>query len=268
MKYIAIFLFLISIAFTGLKAQSHQVLIATNLGDMRFVLYDDTPLHRDAFLELARKGHFNQTLFYRVIKDYIIQGGSKDSRNAPPGKFIGYGDPDKTVNDEILEHHLCKRGALCAPRQPDEVNFFKQSDISQFFIVQGRTYRPGQLDTMEMAVNRPIRKRIYNSVYTPEKRELLNRLKEEDLPAARKLADEIKDEIDVRYALDEGKLEFTPEQRKAYTTIGGAPEIENEYTVFGELIGGNEVIDKIAALKVDENNRPYTDVVMTVRIVE
>ena len=251
------------------NGQTHEVLISTNMGNMRFMLYDDTPLHRDAFLELVRKGHFDGTLFYRVIPDFMIQGGSKDSRNAPPGKFIGYGDPAKTVNDEILTNRICKKGALCAPRQPDEINIFKQSDISQFFIIQGRKYRMGQLDTMEMAVNRPIKKKIIQEVYTPEKKELFNQLKEEKkYDEARKLGDEIKDEVAVQYQLADGKLEFTPQQRKAYTTVGGSPEIENEYTVFGEILDGMDVIDKIAALKTDENDRPYTDVVIHVKVIK
>ena len=263
------FLILCGLFSLSVKSQTHQILISTNMGDMKFILYDDTPLHRDAFLELARSGNYDQTLFYRVIKDYIIQGGSKDSRNAPPGKYIGYGDPTKTVNDEILKNRICKKGALCAPRQPDEVNIFKQSDISQFFIIQGKKYRSGELDTMELAVNRPIKRKIYNEVYTPEKKALLKQLKEKNrMDEARKLADEIKDDIDINYQLDNGVLEFTPEQRSAYTTVGGAPQIENEYTVFGEIIEGMDVIDKIAALPTDKNNRPLTDVVINVKIVK
>lgn len=249
--------------------QTHQVLISTNLGDMKFMLYDDTPLHRNAFLELVNEGHFERTLFYRVIPDFMIQGGSRDSRNAPPGKYIGYGDPTKTVNDEILKHHICKKGALCAPRQPDEVNIFKQSDISQFFIIQGRKYTQGQLDTMELAVNRPIKKKITAEIYTAEKKELFNQLKEEKkFEEARKLADEILDDIAVRYKLADGILEFSDAQKEAYTTIGGSPEIDNEYTVFGELLEGFEVIDKIASLKTDENNRPLQDVVIHVEVIK
>lgn len=239
------------------------------MGDMTFMLYDDTPLHRDAFIELAQNGHFNGTLFYRVIPNYIIQGGSKDSRNAPPGKFIGYGDPSKTVNDEILKKHICKKGALCAPRQPDEVNIFKQSDISQFFIIQGQKYSSGELDTMEIAVNRPIKRKIYNEVYTPEKKALLKQLKaDNNMVEARKLADEIKEDIEIDYMLNDGVLEFTQQQREAYTTLGGTPQIENEYTVFGELIDGIGVIDKIAGLKTDQNNRPLNDVVIQVNIIK
>lgn len=262
-------LLLFSLVFNCSKAQTFEVEISTNLGDMTFVLYDDTPLHRNAFLQLARDGHFDNTLFYRVIKDYIIQGGSRDSRNAPPGKFIGYGDPAKTVNDEILDHHICKKGALCAPRQPDEVNFFKQSDVSQFFVIQGRTYTHGRLDTLELAVNRPIRNRIVKEVYNDEQKKRFTQLKaDERFAEAKHLADSIKDEIAYRYTMAPGKLEFSVEQREAYTTVGGAHEIENEYTVFGEIVSGIEVIDKIAALQTDKNHRPYTDVKIRVRVLD
>jgi cyclophilin family peptidyl-prolyl cis-trans isomerase len=251
------------------KAQTHSVLIRTNLGNMTFVLYDNTPLHRDAFIDLVQSGHFDGTLFYRTIPGFMIQGGSKDSRNAPPGKFIGYGDPTKTVNDEIRASNICKKGALCAPRQPDEINIFKQSDISQFFVVQGRVYRPGELDTLEMAVNRPIRKQIIDEVYPEEKKALFRKLKDEgQFEEARKIADEIKDEIEIRYKLADGKLEFTSEQRMQYSSIGGSPEIENEYTIFGEIVEGIEVIDRIASLKTDENNRPYTDVIIHIDLIK
>jgi len=122
---------------------------------------------------------------------------------------------------------------------------------------------------MELAVNRPIKKKIVEKVYPPEKKELLKKLKEEKkMDEARALADEIQDEIESNYALADGKLEFTPQQREAYTTIGGAPELENEYTIFGEIIEGFDVIDKIAALKTDSNNRPFTDVVITVKMLK
>lgn len=249
--------------------QSRHIEISTNMGNMRFMLYDDTPKHRDAFLELATSGHFNETLFYRVIQGFVIQGGSKDSKNAPRGKHIGYGDPERTVPDEILKHRICKKGALCAPRQPDDININKVSDISQFFIIQGRTYRLGQLDTMEMAVNRPIRNQIVSEIYTNERKAEFNKLKEEKkLEEARELAEWIKNEIEVRYQLSRKTVHYDSIQRVAFTTIGGAPELENEYTVFGELIEGMDVIDKIAALKTDSNDRPLTDVIMLVRIIK
>ena len=238
------------------------------MGNMKFRLYDDTPQHRDAFIELAKEGYYDGTLFYRVIQDFLIQGGSRSSKNAPPGKRIGYGDPDKTVDDEILPHYFHKKGVLCAPRQPDEVNPFKQSDISQFFIIKGSVYTEGELDTMEMAVNRPIRNRIVQYYMTPEIREQLQKLRDEKkVDEFRKIADDIKTNIEVDYAMDPDVLEFSEEQRIAYTTVGGYPELDGEYTIFGECISGFETIDKISSLKTDENNRPFTDVKITVKIL-
>lgn len=254
---------------SGLSGQTYKVQISTGSGDMIFVLYDDTPAHRDAFLQLASEGYYDGTLFYRVIQDFLIQGGSRSSRNAAPGKRIGYGDPDKTVDDEILPHYFHKKGALCAPRQPDETNPFRQSDISQFYVVKGRVFTHGHLDTLEMAVNNPIMKGVTDRILTPEVRDELNRLREGNhADEFRKLAGSLRQRIDAEYALQRGVLRFTPEQREAYTTIGGYPELDGKYTIFGECISGFEVIDRIAALKTDNNNRPFTDVRISVKRVQ
>ena len=178
-RIIYVFFLIFIFSWNGFS-QSKKIQVSTNLGNMVFQLYDDTPKHRDVFLNLAGEGYYDGTLFYRVMQDFLIQGGSKSSRNAPPGKRIGYGDPDKTVDDEILLHYFHKKGALCAPRQPDEVNPFQQSDISQFYIVKGRIYTHGELDTMELAVNRPIRNKIIRKYMTEEIRAELNRLREEE----------------------------------------------------------------------------------------
>ena len=261
---IPVFLFIASFVFS----QQRLVEISTNLGDMKFRLYDDTPKHRDAFIELATQGYYNGTLFYRVIQDFLIQGGSKSSKDAPPGKRIGYGDPDKTVDDEILPHYFHKKGALCAPRQPDEINPFKQSDISQFFIVKGRIHSNGELDTLELLVNRPIRNKIIKKYMTPEIRETLKLLKEQKkVSEFREIADKIKEQIETEYNLQPEVMEFSQEQREAYKTIGGYPDLDGKYTIFGECISGFEVIDKIAALKTDNNDRPFSDVKITVRVL-
>jgi cyclophilin family peptidyl-prolyl cis-trans isomerase len=262
------FIFFICFIISG-YSQSNKVQITTHYGSMTFVLYDDTPKHRDAFLDLVNDGYFNGTLFYRVIEEFLIQGGSKSSKNAPPGKRIGYGDPDKTVDDEILPHYFHKKGALCAPRQPDEINPFKQSDISQFFIIKGRVYTEGELDTMEIAVNRPVRNKIIKKYLTDEVRAELDVLKEmKEFESFRNLADKVKQQIETEYSLQVGLLEFSDEQRKAYTTVGGYPDLDGQYTIFGECISGFGVIDKIASLNTDENNRPFTDVKITVTVIK
>lgn len=268
---IRIIFILVILAFLSIEsqAQSKVVEISTNLGTMKFRLYNDTPKHRDAFIDLAKEGYYNGTLFYRVIQDFLIQGGSKSSKGAAPGKRIGYGDPDKTVDDEILPHYFHKKGSLCAPRQPDEINPFKQSDISQFYIVKGRIYTSGEIDTIELAANRPIRNKIVQSIMTQQVRDELKRLKDEKkVDEFRELAQSVKDKIETEYNLTPGVIKFSEAEREAYTTIGGYPDLDGKFTIFGECISGYDVIDKIASLSTDKNNRPFTDVKITVTVVK
>jgi cyclophilin family peptidyl-prolyl cis-trans isomerase len=158
---------------------------------------------------------------------------------------------------------------LCAPRQPDESNPFKQSDISQFYVVKGRVHTMGEIDTMELAVNRPIRNKIVENIMTPEVREQLKQLKDEKkVTEFRELAQEIKDKIETAYRYSPGVLEFGEAQREAYTTVGGYPDLDGKFTIFGECISGFDVIDKIAALPTDKNNRPFTDVKITVTVLK
>jgi len=242
---------------------THYVLIKTNMGDMKVKLYNDTPNHRNEFLKLVNKGHFDGTLFYRVIKNFVIQGGSSDSRNAPPGKHIGYGNAAVNIDAEFRDNHFHKKGAICAPRQPEDANHFKMSDISQFYIVQGKVWSNEQLDILEKNTNIPIKNDLKRKYYLPRKEELA-KLKKEDPRAFNELLREIKEKINFEYSLSD-YLEFSEEQRKAYTTIGGLPDLDGEYTVFGEVVEGFDVIDKIAALKTDKNDRPFTDVVIAIK---
>jgi cyclophilin family peptidyl-prolyl cis-trans isomerase len=251
----------------SLKAQeyTHYVLIKTNMGNMKVMLYNDTPNHRNEFLKLVNSGHFDGTLFYRVIKNFVIQGGSSDSRNAPPGKHIGYGTSAVNIDAEYRENHFHKKGALCAPRQPENINQFKMSDISQFYIVQGRVWTNEELDILEKNNNIPIKNELKRKYYLPRKEELA-KLKQEDPQEFNKLLRQIKEKINFKYSLSD-YLKFTEEQRKAYTTIGGLPDLDGEYTVFGEVVEGLDVIDKIANLKTDKNDRPFTDVVIKIEEV-
>ncbi|NPA36648.1 MAG: peptidylprolyl isomerase [Chlorobi bacterium] len=246
------------------KEPVYYVNIITNMGTMKVKLYNETPHHRDEFLKLAAEGRYNGTLFYRVVKNFVIQGGSSDSRNAPPGKHIGYGNP-VNIDSEFSDKCFHKKGAICAPRQPEEINHFKMSDIGQFYIVQGRKYTNEELDMIEKSVNNPIMIKLKRKYYLPHKEELA-RLKKENPREFNKLLRKIKDDIAFDYALSD-KKEFTEEQRKAYTTIGGTPELDGEYTVFGEVVQGLDVIDKIASVPTDKNNRPLKDVTIKVSIV-
>ncbi|WP_066630081.1 peptidylprolyl isomerase [Labilibacter marinus] len=260
--YFLVFIFICS---SWAHAQSKKVIISTNFGDIKVMLYDDTPKHREAFLKLAKEGHYDGTLFYRVVKNFVIQGGSSDSKNAPAGKHIGYGSSKLTIDSEFTEKRFHKKGAICAPRQPEEINHFKLSDISQFYIVQGKVYKNEELDLLEKATNNPIKIKLKKKYYVPYKEEL-QKLKTENPKEFNRRLREIKQKIAVDYALSR-KLEFTEEQRNVYTTIGGLPELDADYTVFGEVISGYDVMKKIAALETDKNSRPYKDVKLVVRIL-
>ncbi len=245
--------------------QSRSVIISTNMGDIKIMLYDDTPKHRDSFLKLAEEGHFDGTLFYRVVKNFVIQGGSSDSKNAPAGKHIGYGSAKLNIDSEFRENHFHKKGAICAPRQPEDINHFKMSDVSQFYIVHGKVYTKEELDLLEKANNNPIKIKLKKKYYVPYKEEL-KKLKTENPKEFNRKLREIKEKIAFEYALS-NKLEFTDLQREIYTTKGGLPELDGDYTVFGEVVSGFNIVEKIASLKTDKNSRPYTDVKLVVRIL-
>ena len=247
------------------EAQSVRFEIETNMGTMRGMLYDATPKHRDMFVKLAKEGRFNGTLFYRVVKNFVIQGGSSDSRDAKPGQHIGYGDDAVNIDSEFTPKCYHKFGALCAPRQPDKVNVFKTSDVSQFYIVRGQVYTDDYLTKYEKSINNPIKNNLYRLYYIPYKAEL-DALKASDPAEWKRRMREIKDRIDMEYRVSKYK-EFTPQQRADYTSIGGAPQLDGEYTVFGEVTEGLDILVKINNLVVDGNSRPRKDVRMTVRIL-
>lgn len=243
----------------SLTAQKRTAEIRTTEGTMKVLLYDDVPNHVKTFTERANKGEFNGTLFSRVIKEFMIQGGSPGSKNAPAGARIGFGDRFAEISPEFRPHYFHKKGALAAPRQGDETNPQKKSDMSQFFLVQGKVYRGGELDTLEKATNLPMRRKAMAEFYTPVKGEM-ERLKTEDPKEYNKRVIEINNKVDSVIRSTPGHLFFTQEQREAYTTIGGVHHLDGHYTIFGEVIEGLDIIDKIAAQPKDSYDRPKKDI--------
>ncbi|MGL5682484.1 MAG: peptidylprolyl isomerase [Marinifilaceae bacterium] len=265
-KYIVILLTLLS---SSVLAQEKEIraVIETNLGNMTVKLYNDTPLHRDNFVKLAKSGHYDGTLFYRCIKNFVIQAGSSDSKNAIKGQNIGFGK-GVTIDAEMKDHHYHKKGALAAPRQPDRENFFKESDIAQFYLVHGRVYPMQEMEYIEKKVNVPIKNAITKKYYTPEKKALLDSLKRtKQYDEFKRVAAKIKQDIAFEWNGNREKLYMTDEKKADYTTLGGVHHLDREYTVFGEIIEGLEIIDKIAALKTDENDRPLQDIKIKVKIL-
>ncbi len=271
---IAIYLILLSIPATVLSqetGQENMVVISTPQGDITLMLYNDTPKHRDNFLKLASEGFFDSTLFHRVIKEFMIQGGDPDSRHAAAGVELGNGGPGYDIPAEITPAHFHKRGALAAAREDDKINPKRLSSGSQFYIVQGKVFTSTDLDMVEKEQNSLTKQRIFvNIMDKPENLKLRNQFfspdAKKDSVHFRFLLDTLNKMIGKEYVLlPEFKL--SDEQRAAYTTVGGSPHLDGKYTVFGEVISGMEVVDAIAREKTDKNDRPLTDIPMKIKIV-
>ncbi len=245
-----------------------KVKISTNKGDIIVRLYDETPKHRDNFVKLAKEGYFDGTLFHRVIKDFMIQGGDPDSKNAPAGKMLGAGGPGYTIDAEILSPELFhKRGALSAARLGDEVNPEKESSGSQFYIVWGKVYKPAELKQMERQMAMQQEQETFNRLVGEHRSEIITLRKNRDRSALQTLQDQLTEETK-RLCQEAGKPSFTAEQTETYTTIGGTPFLDNAYTVFGEVEEGLDVVEAIQNCETTRGDRPKDDISMHVTVVE
>lgn len=192
----------------------YYVEVKTSKGDFLLKLYNETPQHRDNFKKLVKEGYYDSLLFHRVIHNFMIQGGDPQSKNAKAGDALGNGGPSYKVPAEIRTDIFHKKGALGAAR---DNNPQKASSASQFYIVQGRTFTPAGLDSLEVL-----------------------RMK---------------------------GVKFSDKQRQTYTTIGGTPHLDGNYTVFGEVLEGIAIVDSIASVKTNPQDRPLEDVRMSLRML-
>ena len=265
-RFLSIILFLLPV-FSSLSLAETVVEIKTSVGTMKIKLYDDAPNHLRAFTARAQQGLYDGTLFTRVIPGFMIQGGAPDSKNAPPGTRVGSGDRNAEIMPEFNLNYFHKRGTLSAPRQDVSVNPQKKSDMSQFFIVQGKIYRPGELDTLELVANQAARRKAMDEFYVPIRLEM-DSLRQVDTQTYNARIRAINAKIDSVVRATPGHLIFTSEQREAYTTIGGAPHLDREYTIYGEVIEGFDVLDTIASQPRDAYDRPKNDVrIISVQVV-
>lgn len=237
------------------------------MGDITVRLYDETPLHRDNFLKLAAEEFFNGTLFHRVIKDFMIQGGDPNSKGAPAGMNLGSGGPGYTIPAEIQPTLFHKRGALSAARLGDEVNPTKESSGSQFYIVWGKVYKAPELKQLEHQMKMQHEQNIFNALAMEHREEIMNLRRNRDRDGLMELQDKL-----AKMAMDKSKElgapAFTPEQVEAYTTLGGTPFLDGGYTVFGEVEEGLDVVEAIQNVETSAGDRPKTDVVMNVAVME
>jgi peptidylprolyl isomerase len=253
-----------------------KVLIHTEFGDIKVVLYDETPKHRDNFLKLAQNHTLDSTLFHRVISEFMIQGGDPDSKKAQPGQMLGNGNVGYTIPAELHPSLYHKKGALAAARLGDNVNPNKESSGSQFYIVQGKIFPDSILNMMQAQMDQQIKQGIFSKyINAPENAAMRNAFisaqvryqKTQNPDSLNYYSTLLTPVIDAEFAKMPHR-EFTPEQRKTYATVGGTPQLDGGYTVFGEVVSGLEVVDRICALKVDGNSRPVMDVRMTVKVIK
>jgi cyclophilin family peptidyl-prolyl cis-trans isomerase len=251
------------------KIKSNMVIIETSLGNIKIRLYDETPQHRDNFLKLVKQGFYNDLLFHRVIKDFMVQGGDPDSKGAPAGKALGSGGPGYQIPAEIIYPQLFhKRGALSAARTGDQTNPEKKSSGSQFYIVWGSIYSEAQLKNMEQQKKQQAMQAYFGNL-TKERRDTIQTLYNSKNDAGLEIMQkELIALTEAEFAKKPDKSGFTPEQKKAYSTIGGTPHLDGEYTVFGEVIEGLDIVEKIQSCQTGSNDRPQTDITMKMKIVE
>ncbi len=244
-----------------------KVRIKTTEGDILVRLYDETPQHRDNFIKLAKEGFFDGTLFHRVIKDFMIQGGDPDSKGAPAGKMLGTGGPGYTVPAEfVYPQYFHKRGALSAARQADQVNPERASSGSQFYIVWGKTYKPAELKQLEKQMAMQQEQTVFNALAAQHRDEIMVLRRNRDQAGLMALQEQlIKETKEACKAMPSPA--FTPEQTEAYTTQGGTPFLDNQYTVFGEVEEGLDIVEKIQNCKTAAGDRPVDDVSMTVEVL-
>ncbi len=242
-----------------------KVKIQTSLGDIVVRLYDETPVHRDNFVKLAKDGYYDGTLFHRVIKDFMIQGGDPNSKGAPAGKRLGTGGPDYTLEAEIKDGLFHKRGALAAARQGDEVNPERRSSGSQFYIVWGQVYKEGQLRQFSKQLKMQRMQEIFNGLAAEHRDEIMQMRRERNRVVLQELQDKLAAEAETRAAEYAG---LTDEQLKIYSTVGGTPHLDGQYTVFGEVEEGLDVVEMIQNSATAGDDRPMDDITMNISVAD
>ena len=235
------------------------VKLETTMGNITVALYNETPKHRDNFIKLVKEGVYDSTLFHRVIKQFMIQAGDPDSKNASDTAMLGSGDVGYTIPAEFNPKFFHKKGVLAAARQRDDVNPEKASSGCQFYIVTGRKFTEPQLLGMENKINEQHEEALFDNLARQHMKEIYKMRKAGDNAGLLELQDTL--EAQARELADkEEKFRFTPEQIKAYSTVGGAPHLDGSYTVFGEVTEGMEVVENIEIAKTNRADRPVENI--------
>lgn len=245
-----------------------KVAFETTLGNIVVKLYNETPKHRDNFLKVVNDSVYNGVLFHRVIKDFMIQTGDPSSKTAEAGQQLGSGDLGYTVEAEfVYPQYFHKKGALAAARTGDAVNPERRSSASQFYIVTGKTYSPQQVEMMEQRMGDQKKEDVFSGLVRERVDSIRNMQAAGDSLGLEELQNELIALTEAEYA--KNPLKFTPAQVEAYTTVGGTPHLDGQYTVFGEVVEGMDVVDKIQQAVTDPADRPVDDIkIISAKVVE
>ena len=253
----SIFLLLAALLLSGCKESADKIYyvnLTTKHGEIKLKLYNETPGHRDNFLQLVKDGFYNGILFHRIIEDFMIQTGNPQMRSS----YVEGADVSKyrnTIPAEIVPGLFHKKGALAAARTGDQTNPLRASSGTQFYIVQGIKHDEESILNQEARINKGIRDNLYFR-YMAEEKAAADSLGLEVSQA------EIQEKATLRmheHFENVPPYVISEEQKAAYATIGGAPHLDMNYTVFGEVVSGFDVIDKIAAENRDRSDKPLAD---------
>jgi peptidyl-prolyl cis-trans isomerase B (cyclophilin B) len=275
MSRISVLLFVTVFCIINSCAQNNKkeqvVTIKTRYGDMVAILYDETPKHKENFIKLAKSKFYDSLLFHRVVEGFMIQGGDPDSKKATANQALGRGGPGYTIDAEINPRFFHERGALSAARLGGQMNPTKASSGSQFYIVQGKQVGEAELTQLELNIRNTRKNEYLREVIMMPKyesvRTLINQKQQaQDFDWLNSFFEK-SDTLIQKEKPGYTSFAFSPEQKEYYTKFGGAPFLDGDYTVFGKVIKGLEVIDKIAQ-QPKTGERPTEDTRMFVTVEE
>lgn len=231
--------------------------LKTSMGDIVVELYNDTPLHRDNFLKLVGEGFYDGVLFHRVIDSFMVQTGDPSSKDAAPGARLGAGDPGYTIEAEIdYPRHYHKKGALAAARTGDAMNPERRSSGSQFYIVTGATASERQLEAMDLKRKNSAMESVFRNLALEYRDSITSMQRAGDEAGLEALRQKL-----IAQTEEKVKPVDMPENvKKDYTETGGTPHLDGQYTVFGEVIKGLDVVDRIQKVETDASDRPKEDI--------